>query len=202
MNDAALTAEQKQALAQARLGLYSGASAEQIAGALTALPTDSPALRYKTYLTGAAHFYAGEYDSAVQTFTTLLTSDRPWLVETAQYMLMRTALNKSSQNSVGDYGDFDIARINREDALRAQKEAQIYLQRWPEGRYADSTRGMLRRIHWYLQDWTTLAGLYEQAFQQATDAQALRDRVIEYDNVYGMQFYDQSVQDAFTDAPL
>lgn len=33
---------------------------------------------------------------------------------------------------------------------------------------------MLRRIHWYLQDWTTLAGLYEQAFQQATDAQALR----------------------------
>lgn len=202
LNDAALTAEQKQALAQARLGLYSGASAEQIVGSLTALPADSPALLYKTYLTGAAHFYAGEYDSAVQTFTTLLTSDRPWLAETAQYMLMRTALNKSSQHSVGDYGDFDIARINREDALRAQKEAQTYLQHWPEGRYADSARGMLRRIHWYLQDWTTLAGLYEQAFQQATDAQALRERVIEYDNVYGMQFYDQSVQDAFTDAPL
>lgn len=202
LSDAALTAEQKQALAQARLGLYSGASAEQIAGALTALPADSPALLYKTYLTGAAHFYAGEYDSAEQTFTTLLTSDRTWLAETAQYMLMRTALNKSSQHSVGDYGDFDIARINREDALRAQKEAQTYLQHWPEGRYADSVRGMLRRIHWYLQDWTTLAGLYEQAFQQATDAQALRERVIEYDNVYGMQFYDQSVQDAFTDAPL
>lgn len=202
LSDAALTAKQKQALAQARLGLYSGASAEQIAGALTTLPADSPALLYKTYLTGAAHFYAGEYESAVQTFTTLLTSDRPWLAETAQYMLMRTALNKSSQHSVGDYGDFDIARINREDALRAQKEAQTYLQHWPEGRYADSARGMLRRIHWYLQDWTTLAGLYEQAFQQATDAQALRERVIEYDNVYGMQFYDQSVQDAFTDAPL
>ncbi|GJL46639.1 hypothetical protein TUM17580_26980 [Citrobacter farmeri] len=202
LSDAALTAKQKQALAQARLGLYSGASAEQIAGALTTLPADSPALLYKTYLTGAAHFYAGEYESAVQTFTTLLTSDRPWLAETAQYMLMRTALNKSSQHSVGDYGDFDITRINREDALRAQKEAQTYLQHWPEGRYADSARGMLRRIHWYLQDWTTLAGLYEQAFQQATDAQALRERVIEYDNVYGMQFYDQSVQDAFTDAPL
>lgn len=202
LNDAALTAEQKQALAQARLGLYSGASAEQITASLTTLPADSPALAYKTYLTGAAHFYAGEYESAAQTFTSLLKHDRPWLAETAQYMLMRTALNKSSQNSVGEYGDFDIARINREDARLAQKEAQTYLQRWAEGRYADSARGMLRRIDWYLQDWTTLAGLYEQAFQQATDAQALRNLVIEYDNVYGMQFYDQSVQEAFADAPL
>ncbi|HGV9227988.1 hypothetical protein P9969_006180 [Citrobacter amalonaticus] len=201
-SDAALTAEQKQALAQARLGLYSGASAEQITASLAALPADSVALTYKTYLTGAAHFYAGEYESAAQTFTSLLKSDRPWLAETAQYMLMRTALNKSSQNSVGEYGDFDIARINREDALLAQKEAQTYLQRWPEGRYADSAHGMLRRIHWYLQDWTSLAGLYEQAFQQAADAQALRNLVIEYDNVYGMQFYDQSVQEAFSDAPL
>lgn len=201
-SDAALTAEQKQALAQARLGLYSGANAEQITASLAALPADSVALTYKTYLTGAAHFYAGEYESAAQTFTSLLKSDRPWLAETAQYMLMRTALNKSSQNSVGEYGDFDIARINREDALLAQKEAQTYLQRWPEGRYADSAHGMLRRIHWYLQDWTSLAGLYEQAFQQAADAQALRNLVIEYDNVYGMQFYDQSVQDAFADAPL
>lgn len=201
-SDAALTAEQKQALAQARLGLYSGANAEQITASLAALPADSVALTYKTYLTGAAHFYAGEYESAAQTFTSLLKSDRPWLAETAQYMLMRTALNKSSQNSVGEYGDFDIARINREDALLAQKEAQTYLQRWPEGRYADSAHGMLRRIHWYLQDWTSLAGLYEQAFQQAADAQALRNLVIEYDNVYGMQFYDQSVQEAFADAPL
>ncbi len=200
-SDAALTAEQKQALAQARLGLYSGANAEQITASLAALPADSVALTYKTYLTGAAHFYAGEYESAAQTFTSLLKSDRPWLAETAQYMLMRTALNKSSQNSVGEYGDFDIARINREDALLAQKEAQTYLQRWPEGRYADSAHGMLRRIHWYLQDWTSLAGLYEQAFQQAADAQALRNLVIEYDNVYGMQFYDQSVQEAFADAP-
>ncbi|SUX60388.1 Uncharacterised protein [Citrobacter amalonaticus] len=202
LSDATLTAEQKQALAQARLGLYSGASAEQITASLTTLPADSPALAYKTYLIAAAHFYAGEYESAAQVFTSLLKSHRPWLAETAQYMLMRTALNKSSQNSVGEYGDFDIARINREDALRAKKEAQTYLQRWPEGRYADSAHGMLRRIHWYLQDWASLAGLYEQAFRQAADAQTLRNRVIEYDNVYGRQFYDQSVQEAFADAPL
>ncbi len=60
---------------------------------------------------------------------------------------------------------------------------------------------MLRRINWYLQAWPQLAGLYEQAFQQATDAQELRQLVSEYDNVFGMPFYNQPVQVAFPDAP-
>ncbi|CAM7353131.1 hypothetical protein [Citrobacter cronae] len=199
--DAALTAEQRQALAQARMGLYSDATREQIESSLANLPADSPAQHYKSYLAAAASFYAGDYASAERDFTQLAKSDRPWLAETAQYMLMRTALNKSSQNSVGEYGDFDIAKINREDASQAQILAQAYLQRFPQGQYADSTRGMLRRINWYLQAWPQLAGLYEQTIQQAADAQQLRKIVIEYDNVYGMAFYEQSVLEAFPDAP-
>ena len=199
--DAALTAEQRQALAQARMGLFSGATREQIESSLATIPTDSPAQHYKRYLAAAASFYAGDYASAERDFTQLAKSDRPWLAETAQYMLMRTALNKSSQNSVGEYGDFDIAKINREDAAQAQTLAQAYLQRFPQGQYADSTRGMLRRINWYLQAWPQLAGLYEQTLQQSADAQQLRETVIEYDNVYGMAFYDQSVLEAFPDAP-
>ena len=199
--DAALTAEQRQALAQARMGLYSDATREQIESSLATLPADSPAQHYKSYLAAAASFYAGDYASAERDFAQLAKSDRPWLAETAQYMLMRTALNKSSQNSVGEYGDFDIAKINREDASQAQILAQAYLQRFPQGQYADSTRGMLRRINWYLQAWPQLAGLYEQTIQQAADAQQLRKIVIEYDNVYGMAFYEQSVLEAFPDAP-
>jgi len=200
--DDSLTADQRQALAQARLGLYAGASDEQISASLATLPADSTALLYKTYLTGAALFYAGDYAGADRAFTSLVDSDRPWLAETASYMLMRTALNKSSQNRTGEYGDFDIHRIDRPAAEQAQKAAQAYLQRWPEGRYADSTRGMLRRINWYLQAWPQLAGLYEQQFQQAADAGALRGLVIEYDNVYGMQFNGRAVREAFPDAPL
>lgn len=199
--DTSLTVEQRQALAQARMGLLSGATREQIDASLTTLPVDSSAQRYKTYLIAAANFYAGDYVNAEQAFTQLAKSDRPWLAETAQYMLMRTALNKSSQNSVGEYGDFDIARINHQDAAQAQTQAQAYLQRWPQGQYADSTRGMLRRINWYLQAWPQLAGLYEQALDTSANAQQLRETVTEYDNVYGMQFYDQSVIEAFPDAP-
>jgi len=200
--DDSLTAEQRHALAQARLGLYAGASDEQISASLATLPADSAALLYKTYLTGAARFYAGDYEGADRAFAPLIDSDRPWLAETAHYMLMRTALNKSSQNSMGEYGDFTIDRIDRPAAEQAQKAAQAYLQRWPEGRYADSTRGMLRRINWYLQAWPQLAGLYEKQFQQAADAGALRGLVIEYDNVYGMQFNGRAVRESFPDAPL
>lgn len=201
LTDTSLTVEQRQALAQARMGLLSGATREQIDASLTTLPEDSGAQRYKTYLIAAANFYAGDYVNAEQAFAQLAKSDRPWLAETAQYMLMRTALNKSSQNSVGEYGDFDIARINHQDAAQAQTQAQAYLQRWPQGQYADSTRGMLRRINWYLQAWPQLAGLYEQAFETSANAQQLRETVTEYDNVYGMQFYEQSVIEAFPDAP-
>lgn len=201
LTDTSLTVEQRQALAQARMGLLSGATREQIDASLTTLPEDSGAQRYKTYLIAAANFYAGDYVNAEQAFAQLAKSDRPWLAETAQYMLMRTALNKSSQNSVGEYGDFDIARINHQDAVQAQTQAQAYLQRWPQGQYADSTRGMLRRINWYLQAWPQLAGLYEQAFETSANAQQLRETVTEYDNVYGMQFYEQSVIEAFPDAP-
>lgn len=200
--DSTLTAEQRQALAQARTGLLSGATREQIESSLATLPADSPAQSYKNYLAAAASFYAGDYASAERDFTQLAKSERPWLAETAQYMLMRAALNKSSQNSVGEYGDFDIAKINREDATQAQTQAQAYLQRYPQGLYADSARGMLRRINWYLQAWPQLAGLYEQTLQQSADARQLREIVIEYDNVYGMAFYEQSVVEAFPDAPL
>lgn len=200
--DETLTAEQRHALGQARSGLYSGATDDQLRASLETLPAESTALQYKSYLLGAARFYAGDYDGADRTFNALIDSDSPWLAETAHYMLMRTALNKSSQNSTGEYGDFTLDRIDRPAAEQAQKAAQVYLQRWPEGRYADSTRGMLRRINWYLQAWPQLAGLYEQRFQQATDARALRRLVIEYDNVFGMQFSGSAVQEAFPDAPL
>ena len=196
-----LTPLQRHDLALARLKLFYGANITAVADILNSFPADADADLFAYYLSGIAHFYGGNYTAATHDFTLLLESQQPWLTETAQYMLMRTALNKSSQNSVGQYGDFDIARINRDDAAQAQKEAQTYLQRWPAGLYADSARNMLRRINWYLQAWPQLAGLYEQAFRQAADAGELRRLVSEYDNVFGMPFYAQPVLAAFPDAP-
>lgn len=200
IDDATLTPEQRHLLAQARMAIWGGATTGQISEALATLPADSSALLYKTYLTGATYFYTEDYKSAEQDFTALANSKNPWLEETAQYMLMRTALNKSSQHSTGEYGDFDISKIDQQFANQAQEAAQRYLQRWPQGLYADSTRGMLRRINWYQQAWPQLAALYEQEFQQVKDPDALRHQVTEYDNVYGMRFYNAPFTEAFPDA--
>ncbi|MEX1761037.1 hypothetical protein WMQ20_31105, partial [Escherichia coli] len=164
--DTALTPDQRHTLALLRIKLFYTNDTQKLSEELNSYPVGSNASLFSRYITGVAHFYDGNYDAATQDFTTLLKAGQPWLAETAQYMLMRTALNKSSQNSVGQFGEFDIARINREDALLAQKEAQTYLQSWPEGLYVDSARGMLRRINWYLKEWQKLAGLYEEAFMR------------------------------------
>ena len=76
---------------------------------------------------------------------------------------MRTALNKVAINGIGRYGDFDIARINRDDTRRKRSLKPI-CNAGPQGGggYTDLPRNMLRRINWYLQAWPQLAGLYEQ----------------------------------------
>lgn len=202
MADPTLNSDQRRLLAQARINLWDRPAKAQIAESLSALPAGSTALLYKTYLTGAAYFYNQNYASAGQDFTFLIESKHPWLEETAQYMLMRTALNKSTHFSTGEYGDFDIEKINQQFATQARDEAHRYLQRWPQGMYADSARGMLRRINWYMQDWPQLAVLYEQAFDQATNPSALRELVIEYDNVFGRQYNESALRTAYPDAPL
>lgn len=200
--DPSLTLQQRHLLALARIKLFYGGEINALSATLNDFPADSTARLFSHYLSGVAHFYRGDYPAAAQEFTLLQEGKQPWLAETAQYMLMRTALNRSTQHSVGPYGDFHIQYIDKDAASQAKDAAHAYLQRWPEGRYADSARGMLRRIHWYLQDWPTLAGLYEQAFRQAGDVQTLRERITEYDNVVGVQFLEQSAEGAFADVPV
>lgn len=196
-----LSEDQRQRLAKARLviaqGVNSGTSAE--VDALTHdFPADSTASLFHTYLSAATQFYLGNYALAGQLFTALKTSDQPWLNETATYMLMRTALNQSSEKSSGEYGEFDVDKIDKAAATEALAWAQTYLQLWPNGRYADSVNNMTRRIYWYLQDWQQLAKKYEVALQQVSDSKALISQTQEYDNKAG---YEYKIS-PFPEAPL
>lgn len=177
----ALTAEQRHALALARLAVNADAQAQVRIEALDA--TDgTPAQGFRTYLLAANQFYAGDYPAAEAHFSTLKTNSQPWLAETASYMLMRNALNASTLNARSRYGSFEVEQVDKAQAERAKEAANAYLQSWPEGLYADSARGMLRRINWYLQDWDALAAQYEQALVNASDDNELRDLVAESDN--------------------
>ncbi|PDO86670.1 hypothetical protein [Kosakonia pseudosacchari] len=179
LDETALTPEQRLALAKARMA--ANGSGEVIINSLS-FPQGSVALGFRTYLHGANAFYAGDYAAAAQDFTVLTSSPQPWLAETASYMLMRTALNASSVNANGEYGDFDVTKVDKAQAQNARDAALHYLKSWPQGRYAESAQGMLRRINWYLQDWNALAALYEQALSQTASGDALIALVNESDN--------------------
>lgn len=179
LDETTLTPEQRLALAKARMA--ANGSGEVIINSLN-FPEGSAALGFRTYLHGANAFYAGDYGAAAQAFTSLASSPQPWLAETASYMLMRTALNASSANANGEYGDFDVTKVDKAQAQNARDAALHYLKSWPQGRYAESAQGMLRRINWYLQDWNALAALYEQALSQTASGDALIALVNESDN--------------------
>ncbi|WP_443112783.1 hypothetical protein [Erwinia sp. SLM-02] len=179
--ETALTAEQRRSLATTRLKVNGSAEAQAEIAAL-AFPENSAAAQFQHYLLAANQFYAGDYPAAAAAFAALGGSQQPWLAETAAYMLMRTDLNRSSANASGMYGDFDVKNIDKAAATEARQQAQAYLQKWPEGLYASSARGMLRRINWYLEDWDPLAQQAEQALKQAGSVGELTSLIAETDD--------------------
>lgn len=192
--DTSLTPEQRQVLAMARLSLPEPPQAEALS-----FPEGSAARAFSDYLLAASNFYQGDYPAAVQTFTALQTAKQPWVAETASYMLMRTALNQSSENANGEYGDFDVKKIDKDAAAQARKAALAYLTAWPKGQYADSAYAMLRRIDWYLENWDLLADHYEEALEAATNNDEIVALIAEND--LKLQSKDQSGDAVFTSAP-
>ncbi|CAO96976.1 Conserved hypothetical protein [Erwinia tasmaniensis Et1/99] len=200
--DNSLSSEQKRALAQARIGLSERPENRQVVESLN-FPSDSNAGAFADYLLAISDFYQGHYPAAKRTFTRLQSSQQPWVAETAGYMLMRTALNQSSQHASGEYGEFDVKKIDKNAAAEALSANRAYLAEKPEGLYALSAQGMLRRIYWYLGDWDPLAQLYEQALNQAVDSDGLIALVAENDAK--LQSKDRSGDNYFisaSEAPL
>ena len=179
--ETSLTPEQRQSLALARLKVNGSAEAQAAIAALN-YPENTVAGQFQHYLLAANQFYAGDYAAAATAFTALSAGQQPWLAETAAYMLMRTGLNRSSANASGMYGDFDVKNIDKAAATEALNQAQAYLQKWPDGLYAESARGMLRRINWYLEGWDSLAQESEQALKQAGSVESLISLIAEVDD--------------------
>jgi hypothetical protein len=201
--DPSLTPEQRSTLAKARLQIPGDASDLK---ALNDLPLSegSAAAHFREYLLAANRFYLGDYAEATEAFTLLKAVQQPWLAETATYMLMRTALNQSAVNANGEYGDFDVKKVDKAAAAQALDSAKSYLEHWPNGEYAASTQGLLRRINWYLEDWDALAALYEKALLQTEDGDSLVALIAENDSK--MQSKDLTQYDSYfvsaPDAPL
>jgi len=121
--------------------------------------------QFAAYLAGAQAFYDGRYDVAAQSYGALQTSAQPWLKETARYMLGRVALNQAQAAAFDQYGELQPGKAEPKTLTEADTAFNAYLRDYPNGAYAASARGLLRRVAWLGGRPGDLARGFAQAFE-------------------------------------
>lgn len=116
---------------------------------------------FLTYLKGADAFYAGRFDEARDSFAALGSANDPWLAETAAYMVARNELVAAQAPAFDQWGDYEGAgKVDKAAVARGQAALATYLKAWPQGRYAASARGLVRRTYWLAGDAPALSRAY------------------------------------------
>lgn len=183
LNAAPLNADERRGLAQARAQMLSACSWDS--GPLESLMPgnlNTPAAKdFATYLRAAADFYSGRFAPAAQGFSALKASAQPWLVETGAYMSPRNALNQAQENAFDEWGTVNLQHVDKSSLAQAGAGFSEYLKTYPQGQYADSATGLMRRVHWLAGDTRALAADYAQQLSPAPDArrQTVPDELVQ-----------------------
>lgn len=193
----------------ARLGAARALLAARCAGTVASAPAwpagvTSPAGReFLAYLQSADAFYAEDWADARKGFAGLFAARDPWVAQTAAYMLARVELNAAQAAAFDEYGYFAGPEKVDAGALgRARAGFDAYLQRFGQGRYAASARGLARRALWLGGDTAGLARAYEALLGTVPASQpASADLVEEVDNKL-LTAPGASLAPAMVDGPL
>ncbi|WP_191489292.1 outer membrane assembly lipoprotein YfiO [Pseudomonas sp. FEN] len=144
-----LTDPERQALARARVHMLDTCAWDPAQrDSLVPAVQSAQGQAFASYLRGAIDFYAGRFAEATQAFASLSDNPHPWLKETAQYMQARTALNLAQQNTFDSGGMPTQEEADATQLKLAEEGFEHYLSTWPQGLYATSARGLLRRVYW------------------------------------------------------
>lgn len=181
-----LSNDEQRLLGQRRLQLLAAGCISDAAAALplqAELAVSSPlAHSFASYLRGSAAFYREDFAAASGLFSAAAASGDAWLREAARYMQARNALNAAQREVFDDWGSFDPQKADRAELQRAEDGFKAYLAEWPQGRYAASARGLLRKVYWLRQDFNTLADSYAALFSQPLEATQASVLISEIDN--------------------
>lgn len=153
----------------------------------TAIDTQSKSPLFKQfmrYIAAASAFYDGRYNEAESGFNELSNSDHDWLRETSCYMLGRTKLNLAQLNAFDSYGFVDLKNVDQSALQSTEAKFSIYLRTYPNGRYAASAKGLLRRVYWLSKQTAKLADEYAWQLNHLESSQnnlSLHDLILETD---------------------
>jgi hypothetical protein len=109
-----------------------------------AAAAEPPLAEAAAYLEGAALLHSGRALGALTAFERLREARNPWLRETARYLRGRCLLIAAQRDWDGWN---EPARIDRALLARSSEAFGAYLAAHPSGRYAESARGLSRRLH-------------------------------------------------------
>jgi TolA-binding protein len=155
-----------------RNGLQPDCAAAPTGGAATAealQAVQSPLGKtFAAYLQGAQAFYDGDYDATKTYFSDLTGVSQPWLAETARYMLARVEVNRAQIDAFDEYGYPKDTAIDAKVIDAAETGFNDYLKAYPQGVYAASARGLLRRVYWLGKRTDPLAAAYKASLGAET----------------------------------
>ncbi|HEX8596739.1 MAG TPA: outer membrane assembly lipoprotein YfiO [Pseudomonas sp.] len=177
-----LTPAERASLASSRMQMLTACAwePEQQRGLL---PEDfqSPMARaFLTYLQAAGDFYSGRFIEATKGFTLLADNPQDWLKDTALYMIGRTELNRAQEKAF-EYGELKTERVDQAAAQRAESALRNYIEAYPDGRYSTTATGLLRRVHWLMNDNLKLAADYNSLF--FADKEGSRLEAVDYESL-------------------
>nr|WP_178125138.1 MULTISPECIES: outer membrane assembly lipoprotein YfiO [unclassified Pseudomonas] len=169
LNEAQLSQEERQALAEARVQLLASCdwNASEMSRLLPGNLNSAGAKAFASYLQAAADFYSGRFSDAGNGFAALKDNAQPWLAETAAYMSPRTTLNLAQQNAFDEWNMVSLEHVDKTVLQQAGSGFEAYLKAYPQGRYAVSAKGLIRRVHWLEGDFQALAEDYSRQLTQA-----------------------------------
>lgn len=140
-------------------------------------------LEFLAYLKAADAFYANNWHDADAGFLALRKARNPWVAETARYMPIRIGLRSAVAMMSDDYGNLDLAKVDKDRITQARNAIADYLKAYPRGLYADSARGLVRRVLWLDGNDAELVAIYEQMLVNTpADSEAAADLAEEIDN--------------------
>ncbi|MCA8276563.1 hypothetical protein LGN17_29175 [Burkholderia sp. AU30280] len=140
--------------------------------AWTKPPVKSPlGQQFAAYLDGTNAFYRADFLTATKAFASASHSANPWLKETGLYMAGRAQLNAAQANVFGnDSPTPSRDRVEKVSLDAANTVFRTYLKVYPQGRYATSATGLLRRVAWLGGNVTQQADLYGHALARWSPA--------------------------------
>ncbi|GAB5488455.1 MAG: hypothetical protein Pars2KO_20250 [Parasphingorhabdus sp.] len=143
--------------------------------------TSKEGRQFASYLTSALAFYDGNFDAATIGFSGIVKA-RPgseWLQQAALYMIARSEMNRSQKDSFGRYGWFEMKSVDQGAVANAERGFQLYLKQYPDGQFAKSAKGLMRRVYWLGGNVVMLSSEYADALDNPDDLDLRLDLLVE-----------------------